>query len=389
MSFVLPGNLVTPVATLPMTLDSATLSVAFVLLAMVLGGLLVFAWALNQKVRALAWWGAAFCLIASGIAVVNLGKASVSYTALLAGNSLALLSYAALFAGCRLFNGRATPIALVGAGVAIWCVAFPFIYDKPGYRLVLIALAAGAYALLSAWELWRHARQPLASQRVAIVLLVLLAVLNIARAGLGVTLTSIAWIDALASRWSTEMALFLVVFTPTLAFIFLSMAKESVEFGYKQAAFIDPLTGIPNRRAFMQHATRLIRSTKGKTVSCLVFDLDNFKRINDGYGHDVGDNVLILFGDILERHLPKQSFGRLGGEEFAAILPVSMQEATGKAEAVRRAFSKASKDMIGAEVTVSVGCSASKSAAVETLLQEADLALYRAKDHGRNVVVSA
>jgi diguanylate cyclase (GGDEF)-like protein len=222
---------------------------------------------------------------------------------------------------------------------------------------------------------------------VAIVLLLLLAVLNIGRAWLGVSLTSVAWIDALGSRWSTEMALFLVVFTPMLAFIFLSMAKESVEFGYKQAAFVDPLTGAPNRRAFMEYAGRLIRSMDGKAVSCLVFDLDNFKSINDCYGHDVGDNVLVLFGDILAEHLPRHSFG----EEFAAILPVSMQEATEKAEAVRYAFFKAGKSMIGpeAEVTVSVGCSGSKSATVEALLQEADFALYRAKDHGRNIVVSA
>lgn len=374
-----------------MTLDPATLNVAFVLLAQVLGALLFFAWALNQKVRALALWGSAFCLIAGGIAVANLGKASVSYSALLLGNALALLAYASLYAGCRVFNGRKGFAPIMVAGVAIWVAAFPFIYDKAGYRLIFIAVTAGIFSLLCAWELWRHARQPLASQRVAIALLLLLAILNIGRAWLGVSLTSIAWIDALASRWSTEMALFLVVFTPSLAFIFLSMAKESVEFGYKQAAFIDPLTGIPNRRAFLQQARQLIGSTEGKLVSCLVFDLDNFKTINDGYGHDVGDNVLVLFGDTLAQHLPKHSFGRLGGEEFAAILPVSMTEAREKAEAVRYAFSKAGKAMIGphAEVTVSVGCAASRNVTVEVLLQEADRALYRAKDCGRNVVISA
>jgi hypothetical protein len=133
-----------------MTLDSATLSVSFVLLALVLGALLVFSWTLNRKVRALAWWGAAFCLIASGIAVVNIGKSSVSYSALLAGNALALLSYASLYLGCRTFNGRKKPLILAAAGTGIWLTAFPLIYDKPGHRLVLIALAAGIYSLLSA-----------------------------------------------------------------------------------------------------------------------------------------------------------------------------------------------------------------------------------------------
>lgn len=374
-----------------MSLDSATLNVAFVLLATVLGGLLVFAWTLNRTVRALAWWGAAFCLIAGGMAVVNIGRMGVIYTALLSGNVLVLLAYASVYVGCRLFNGRKGVVPVTGAGAAIWIAAFPFIYDKPEYRLILISLLVGVYGFLCAWELWRYARQPLASQRIAVGLFIVLAALNIARGGLGISLTSIAWIDALAARWSSEMALFLVVFTPTIAFIFLSMAKESVEFGYKQAALIDPLTGIPNRRAFMQEAAEVIRAAEGQPVSCLVFDLDNFKTINDRYGHDVGDDALVLFGSILAQNLPRHSFGRLGGEEFAAILPMPLDEAKQKAEAVRRAIYQSGQAMIGpgAEVTVSVGCAWSTNATVDSLLQEADRALYRAKGHGRNIVVAA
>jgi diguanylate cyclase (GGDEF)-like protein len=374
-----------------MTLDPATLNVAFVLLAIVLGVLLVFAWTLNRRVRALLFWGAAFCLIASGFAVASLGRTIGSYSALLTGNALGLLSYVALYAGCRIFNGRKGFHPFILTGVAVWFAAFPIIHDTHEYRLILISLTTGAYALLCAWELWRHSKQVLASQRIAVVLLVLLAVFNITRTWLGVSRTSIAWIDAFASRWSSEMALFLVVFTPALAFIFLSMAKESVELGYKRAAYIDPLTGIPNRRAFMQNAAQLVEATENKPVSCLVFDLDNFKNINDGYGHDVGDNVLTLFGQVLGKHLPQQSFARMGGEEFAAILPMSMECAANLAEAIRDDFSKAGKAMLGshAQVTVSVGCSTSTNATIEALLQEADLALYRAKDHGRNVVISA
>jgi diguanylate cyclase (GGDEF)-like protein len=374
-----------------MHLDPVTLNVTFVVLAVVLGSLLLFAWALNRRVRALSLWGAAFCLIAFGFGVANLGKLAGSYSALLIGNALALLSYVALYAGCRIFNGRNGFVPFMLVGVVLWVAAFPFIYDRSDYRLILVSLTTGAYSLVCARELWRHAAQQLASQRVAIVLLCLLGFFNIMRGWLGVSLTSIPWIDALAHRWSSEMALFLVVFTPVLSFIFLSMAKESLEMGYKRAAFVDPLTDIPNRRAFMQNAARLMKSMEGRPVSCLVFDLDNFKSINDSYGHDVGDNVLVLFGQVLAKHLPKRCFGRLGGEEFAAILPMDMEEAARLAENVRYAFSKAGKAMLGpqAQVTVSVGCSASASATIETLLQEADLALYRAKDHGRNVVVSS
>jgi len=374
-----------------MTLDPVTLNVAFVLLALVLGTLLVFAWTLNREVRALLPWGAAFCLIAGGFAVANLGRSHGSYPALLTGNALGLLSYAALYAGCRIFNGRrGFPLPIL-TGLALWIAAFPFIYERQDYRLILIALTTGAYSALSAWELRRHARQRLASQEIAVVLLILLAIFNVIRTWPGIAATSIPWIDALAYRWSSEMALFLVVFTPTLAFIFLSMAKESLELGYKEAALIDPLTGIPNRRAFLQHAGRVIEAAKARPISCLIFDLDNFKMINDRHGHEVGDRILMLFGQVLTAHLPRHSFGRLGGEEFGAILPVGGQDAADLAETVRSAFSKSGTGLLGsqAEVTVSVGCAALPNATVKTLLREADLALYRAKDQGRNIVISA
>lgn len=374
-----------------MTLDPVTLNVAFILLALVLGALLVFAWTLNRTVRALLPWGAAFCLIAGGFAVANLGRSHNSDLALLTGNALGLLSYAALYAGCRIFNRRNGFPPLVWTGVVLWIVAFPFIAERPDYRLVLIALTTGVYSLISASELARHARQRLASQRIAVLLLILLAAFNVIRTWPGISATSISWFDALASRWSSEMALFLVVFTPTLAFIFLSMAKESVELGYKQAAYIDPLTGIPNRRAFLQHAGKVVENARGRPVSCLIFDLDRFKMVNDRHGHEMGDQVLTLFGQVLTRHLPPHSFGRLGGEEFGAILPMGCRDAAKLAEAVRSAFSAAGKGLLGpqSEVTVSVGCAAATGSMVTALLRDADLALYRAKDRGRNMVISA
>ncbi len=375
-----------------MKLDPATLHVAFVLLSAVLGLLLIFAWRQNRKVESLAWWGAAYCLICLGIGLVNHGKISGTPTSLLIGNTLGVLSHGALYAGCVRFNRRQGVLLPTVAGSLVWSAAFPFIVNEPEMRLMLVAFLTGTYASFSAWELWRHAPQPLSSQRIAVMLLSGLGCFSFLRGWLGISLTSIPWIDAFANRWSSEMALFLVVFTPTLAFIFLSMAKEKVEYGYKQAAFVDPLTGVPNRRAFMKHATRLIERRGVKPVSCLLFDLDNFKAINDGYGHDAGDRVLMSFGDVLSRHLPPRSFGRLGGEEFAAVLPMNSNEAIAVADGIRHALSAAGRAVLGAqaEVTVSIGCASSLSGkSVGVLLQEADTALYKAKDYGRNIVISA
>jgi diguanylate cyclase (GGDEF)-like protein len=136
------------------------------------------------------------------------------------------------------------------------------------------------------------------------------------------------------------------------------MAKESVEFEYRQAALVDPLTCAPNRRAFMQNASQLLARLGSRPASCLLFDLDNFKAINDRYGHDAGDRILTIFGEVLAGHLPQHTFCRLGGEEFGAILPLDSRKATLLADRIRHAFSTAGANTLGgsATVTVSVGC---------------------------------
>ena len=385
------GSLADRITAAPMVLDPATLTVAFVLLSSVLGTLLIFSWSLNRRLKSLAWWGSGFWLVAAGIGWANLGKGPPSYAVLLMANALGLLSYGALYVGCRVFNDRSGGLLHVGAGAAVWACAFPLIHDSQGYRLIMASGLAAAYSALCAWELWRHAAQTLASQRVTVVLLSGLAVFNLLRGLLGISLTSVPWIDGFARRWSSEMALFLVVIGPALAFMFLSMAKERLKFEYKQSALVDDLTGIPNRRAFLQAASALLNRLNDRPASCLLFDLDNFKAINDRYGHAAGDRILGVFASTLSDYLPKGTFGRLGGEEFAAIVPISARDAAGLAEKIRHAFAEAGKAALGTseEVTVSIGCATIPRAMVDDLLRRADQALYRAKESGRNVVVVA
>jgi diguanylate cyclase (GGDEF) domain len=374
-----------------MTLDPVTLGVAFLTLTGVLGLLLLFSWLLNRNVKALAWWGTAFCLVPLGMGLVSLGLTPVSPLVLYVSNAIMTLVYGILYAGCRAFNGRSRLLLASLPGVVVWTMLFPAIQDRFEMRLLAVSLICEAYMLLSAWELWRHARQVLVSQRVAIVLMLLLTVFHAFRSALVFALTGIGWIDVLVMRWSANMGLFLVLFTPVAAFVFLSMAKEQVEEEHKRAALVDPLTGIPNRRAVFRNATDLLRRLEGKPATCLLFDLDNFKKVNDSYGHEVGDHILTLFGGILAAHLPKGSFGRMGGEEFAAILPLPRHQAEAAAEEIRGAFAGAAQTVLGHRVaaTVSVGCATARNVTVHRLIGDADQALYRAKASGRNAVVMA
>jgi diguanylate cyclase (GGDEF)-like protein len=185
-----------------------------------------------------------------------------------------------------------------------------------------------------------------------------------------------------------------LLFTIAIAFILLAMAKERTEHRHKTAALVDPLTGISNRRAFLQDGENLFKkqASDPRPTAVMLLDLDNFKSINDRFGHAVGDRVLEIFAEVSSGCLRRiDLFGRLGGEEFAAVLRDTTRErALAVAEQIRASFAEATREVQGESVaaTVSIGIVISHDAVLDlsALLAQADHALYRAKDSGRNRV---
>jgi diguanylate cyclase (GGDEF)-like protein len=157
-------------------------------------------------------------------------------------------------------------------------------------------------------------------------------------------------------------------------------------------ARIDALTGMFNRRAFVERGEHLIRVCErdASPVSTLLIDVDFFKRINDAHGHGAGDLVLKQIGNLLDSHFRKSDVcGRLGGEEFAVLLPnTDAGAATALADRFRHTVAQSSipwqTDTLS--VTVSIGV-ASESYDLESLLHRADMAMYQAKANGRNATV--
>ncbi len=163
---------------------------------------------------------------------------------------------------------------------------------------------------------------------------------------------------------------------------------RSFERSHLQAS-TDSLTGLLNRRAFESEARRLLRS--GQPVALAIGDLDKFKLLNDTYGHEVGDTALKLFATTLAATVRGGDVvARLGGEEFAVVLPGATREIAAQTiDRVRTELEFAGIAQPPA-VTVSFGVSDSSQAEdVSGLLRIADLALYRAKADGRNRVVVA
>ncbi|MDD2841402.1 MAG: diguanylate cyclase [Tolumonas sp.] len=158
----------------------------------------------------------------------------------------------------------------------------------------------------------------------------------------------------------------------------------------------DYLTGLNNRGYFMELAEREIKkaSRYGHNFSILMIDIDNFKIINDTYGHKSGDQVLITLADIFQKTLRVADIeGRIGGEEFAVFLPETDQESAAVvAERLRSSVENAEIPLHNGEVvmrfTISIGISTPTSADYNlyVLLSQADEALYCAKHAGRNKV---
>ncbi len=197
-----------------------------------------------------------------------------------------------------------------------------------------------------------------------------------------------------ASVWLTVLSFEALLFTIAIAFILLAMAKERTEHRHKTAALIDPLTGLANRRAFLQDGEAQLnrQATDPRPTAVMLLDLDHFKSINDRFGHAIGDRVLEIFADVTSGCIRRiDLFGRLGGEEFAALLiDTTRERAQVVAEEIRASFAAAARAVDGrpVESTVSIGIVISHDAVLDlsALLAQADHALYRAKDNGRDRV---
>ncbi|NLS07772.1 diguanylate cyclase [Rhizobium sp. P32RR-XVIII] len=156
-------------------------------------------------------------------------------------------------------------------------------------------------------------------------------------------------------------------------------------------ASVDPLTKLPNRRVFQRAADRCAEaaSSQGRPFSIIMLDIDHFKKINDTWGHHVGDTVLSKVADLIRQAVRKTDIAaRYGGEEIVVLLPDTTEgDASTVAEKIRHAIEAEDLmvDNVSIRITVSIGVSGGSSEIVATM-EAADRALYRAKTSGRNCV---
>ena len=377
-----------------MNLDVNTLFLVTIYVEAMLGLLLLFAWVQNSAITAVAWWGCAHLLRASSVVLFGMYGSAPEWISIDLSNAILFIAFAFTWTGARVFDGRSPSIIGLFGGAVLWLVVcrIPFIAHSLEARILISSFIITGYTWAAAYEFWRGRSEPLVSRWPAIFMLFAHGSLFLLRTPLSTVLPWVPDTQVFDSVWLTVLSFEALLFTIAIAFILLAMAKERTELLHKTAAMVDPLTGLPNRRAFLEGGAQLARRIDGdpRPAAVLLIDLDHFKSINDSFGHALGDRVLQVFAETATSNIgPHDLIGRLGGEEFAiALYDVDTDRAMDVAETIRQAFAEVASDVDGqpAMATCSIGVSVSAEGPLDilSLLGQADQALYSAKERGRN-----
>ncbi|MES2760014.1 MAG: GGDEF domain-containing protein [Pseudomonadota bacterium] len=314
------------------------------------------------------------------------------------------LGYSILFAGVALEAGamweaaeraqwRRPTLWLLILAVGVFVASY--IIDETGLRTVASSLILGGFYLSGAAALalgWRDASM---LRRFVAIATALLALLVAAR-GVMVLTTPGGWgwiSNTILQLWSSAAFYLLMLLN---GFGYLLLTREQVQQEIDRLAVVDALTDVPNRRGFFIALAPWLSLARrpGLPTSLVLFDLDQFKRVNDSYGHPAGDTVLRAVVEVCKKHLrDSDQLGRMVGVEFAILLPrTALPEAALVAERMRAAIeatpAKGERAMIGMTASFGVTTIRADDTTI-SLFKRADAALRLAKAGGRNRVIEA
>ncbi|WP_233834811.1 GGDEF domain-containing protein [Paraburkholderia sp. ZP32-5] len=338
--------------------------------------------------------------LAAGYATLGIGCALAAFRSPLLGaagpavsNLVILAGYLTVLHGVAMFNGRRY---LVGSIALLLLMGLTWAAAGQRWQAVVwlyvsavpIALASG----MTSVELMRNDGMPaVQSRRVAVAVTAIHALFYAARAFV------LPWIVPLFGARALSLSSVItmyegVLYSVVMPMTLLRLTREEIHGELLQESRTDYLTRLGNRKLFFEDGERVIRdyAMHRRPVTLLAFDLDHFKRINDRHGHKTGDEVLRSFAETVRSVTDADAIlARIGGEEFAALLPgYDSQRAKQIGETVANRFAALSHgtdgDTIRATVSIGLAESSGEIASLTELLSAADQALYRAKSLGGN-----
>jgi diguanylate cyclase (GGDEF)-like protein len=382
-----------------MQIDSFTVLLFGLFIKAVLGCLFLVFWYKQRGATWYAWWSATFFLASVATLLFATRGFASNIFAIGIGNVALIGAIASSWQAARVFDRRPVLWLPLFAAPGLWFAAclVPEFIENVAYRVVLSSLILTTLLTVTAAEFWRGRQERLPSRWAVIVLFSTFALFFALRIPL-VELLPFPF-GALPMQPGSVGAFNLIMFFHTLLLtvLIVAMSKERLELDQRMKAQTDPLTGALNRRAFMSRGARLLRrhAVESKPLCLLFLDLDHFKSLNDRFGHSGGDDVLMKFVGLVHDNIrPTDFLFRIGGEEFCCLLPhTAATQAHRVAERIRHQFEAATVDVAGTPVrtTVSLGIASSEIFGydIDTLMRRADMAVYAAKQQGRNRVVVA
>jgi diguanylate cyclase (GGDEF)-like protein len=373
-------------------MDSDTLFFAAGICATALALTMLSVWLQNRMDRFLMGWMLGMVLLGCGAVIYSTVPFHIE-TLTAFGFLLQILGFVAVYIAARLFVGKrikwATTTALA-AGLSLPVVVL-ILTGLNGLGIAIYNLVAAALIMMTARLYW-NARREAPVSIFAITTLYLLTALSFLLCG-GVLLQARSWtLDAQPNSWAENLnAIMALAGITGIGALSLGLNQSRAARRHRIEARTDPLTGILNRRALFDS---LALDHLQPADAVVIFDLDNFKSINDRYGHNAGDRILCQFALGLRNNLRRGDLAaRMGGEEFVMVIrQASVPAAISMAERIRSSF-KTEPVQTGSGP---VNCTASAGIAIvlpsdedfESVFLRADAALYRAKNNGRDRVVT-
>jgi diguanylate cyclase (GGDEF)-like protein len=353
------------------------------------------------RVRGVAHWTGANFALAIGLLLLGLSQTANDLPARVGGNTLLVLTTALYFLAIQRLLGDKPSTRLAWTTVAAAGIIFALLWTSAAPHSLAVGTLSIALVILTGLSAARlllplSAEKPVSHRFTGMLFL------------LGCTLMTVRLVHTVFSDnppahlfaphfWQGMILGGAHIITMLMSLGFALMIVDQLASELNRLATLDALTGIGNRRVFYTRAeSELARyRRKGTPLSLLMIDLDRFKSINDQLGHAAGDDTLRRFVALVGPHLREYDFfARLGGEEFAVLLPDATEEvAVGIAERLRELTEAERLPAPGfpAPTTASIGAAQllAHERSIDQLMQRADQALYAAKSGGRNRVVAA
>lgn len=380
-----------------MTLDTPTVAFVTVLVVCLQSGILAALWLIHRDMRGIGFWAAGALMIALGVLGAFLLSGALPSAPLVVANLAIISGLVVTWWGIDAFFGRRPGYGLGVAIVAITLIGATYFVAIESSRLRVVFLL-GILALLAGLRLYSLLREVQVGTRFSQIMTSLaLAAQGIYYLVLATAIYSLPLGEKPLAQVSIYGWIFLVPMLLSIVVVFgvVLLVNQTIAARLKESARRDALTEALTRRAMEEVAEdELARSRRHNLpLSLLLLDIDHFKLVNDQYGHAAGDAALRQFAAAVRRCLRREDvFGRLGGEEFCALLPsTAVAGAVQLAERIRQSVAnlavEAGGHRLSLKVSIGVVSLGEHGGHWEDLVNQADRAMYAAKRAGRNRVI--